>query len=135
RHGLRRAEDLRHRSLAAGAGRLSRDLLLLELRRLPGPAHECALPSARRQGHALRAYAERLWRRRWPRADRSDGKLPGGGRLDPHPNCAQTLHGWPRQNRARCVMRVLITNDDVFEAPGLDVLEHIAGAVSKDVWV
>jgi len=32
-------------------------------------------------------------------------------------------------------MRVLITNDDGIEAPGLDVLEHIAGAVSKDVWV
>ena len=32
-------------------------------------------------------------------------------------------------------MRVLITNDDGIEAPGLDVLEHIAGAVSKEVWV
>ena len=32
-------------------------------------------------------------------------------------------------------MRVLITNDDGIEAPGLDVLEHIASAVSKEVWV
>ena len=32
-------------------------------------------------------------------------------------------------------MRVLITNDDGIEAPGLDVLEHIAGEISKDVWV
>ena len=32
-------------------------------------------------------------------------------------------------------MRVLITNDDGIEAPGLDVLEHIANQVSKDVWV
>ena len=32
-------------------------------------------------------------------------------------------------------MRVLITNDDGIEAPGLDVLEHIANEISKDVWV
>ena len=32
-------------------------------------------------------------------------------------------------------MRVLITHDDGIEAPGLDVLEHIAGEISKDVWV
>ena len=45
RHGLRRAQDLRHRGLAAGPERLSRDFELLELRRLPGPAHEGALPA------------------------------------------------------------------------------------------
>ena len=32
-------------------------------------------------------------------------------------------------------MRVLITNDDGVEAPGLDVLEHIANEISKEVWV
>ena len=32
-------------------------------------------------------------------------------------------------------MRLLVTNDDGIEAPGLDVLEHIAGGISKDVWV
>ena len=32
-------------------------------------------------------------------------------------------------------MRILITNDDGIEAPGLDVLEHIATGISKDVWV
>ena len=32
-------------------------------------------------------------------------------------------------------MRILITNDDGIEAPGLRALEHIAGEVSKDVWV
>jgi 5'-nucleotidase len=32
-------------------------------------------------------------------------------------------------------MRILVTNDDGIEAPGLDVLEHIASQVSKDVWV
>jgi 5'-nucleotidase len=32
-------------------------------------------------------------------------------------------------------MRILITNDDGIEAPGLDVLEHIAGEIAKEVWV
>jgi 5'-nucleotidase len=32
-------------------------------------------------------------------------------------------------------MRILITNDDGIEAPGLDVLEHITSAISKDIWV
>jgi 5'-nucleotidase len=32
-------------------------------------------------------------------------------------------------------MRILITNDDGIEATGLDVLEHIAGELTKDVWV
>ena len=43
RHGLRRAQDLRHRGLAAGPERLSRDLVLLGLRRFPGAPHGCAL--------------------------------------------------------------------------------------------
>ena len=47
RHGLCLAEDLRHRGVAAGPGHLSRDLLLLGVRRLPGPAHGRALPPAR----------------------------------------------------------------------------------------
>ncbi len=32
-------------------------------------------------------------------------------------------------------MRILVTNDDGVEAPGLDILEHIASGISKDVWV
>lgn len=32
-------------------------------------------------------------------------------------------------------MRILLTNDDGIHAPGLEVLEHIAGALSDDVWV
>ena len=43
RHGLRRGEDLRPRGLAARAAGLPRDLLLLELHRLPGaPRRACA---------------------------------------------------------------------------------------------
>jgi 5'-nucleotidase len=32
-------------------------------------------------------------------------------------------------------MRILITNDDGIEAPGLRVLEHIASEITKDVWI
>jgi 5'-nucleotidase len=32
-------------------------------------------------------------------------------------------------------MRILITNDDGIEAPGLDVLEKIATGLTDDVWV
>ena len=60
RHGLRRAQDLRHRSVAAGPECLSRDFVLLGVRRFPGAAHECALSAEGRQGHALRAHAQRL---------------------------------------------------------------------------
>ena len=47
RHGLCLAEDLRHRGVAAGRGHLPRDLVVLGVRRLPGAAHERALPAAR----------------------------------------------------------------------------------------
>ena len=43
--GFSRPQDLRPGGLAAVAGPLPRDQLLLELRRLPGPAHGRALPS------------------------------------------------------------------------------------------
>ena len=46
RHGLRFEEDLRHRGLAAGAGALPRDFLVLGVRRFPGPADERALQGA-----------------------------------------------------------------------------------------
>lgn len=32
-------------------------------------------------------------------------------------------------------MRILVTNDDGINAPGLEILEKIAQAISKDVWV
>ena len=32
-------------------------------------------------------------------------------------------------------MRILLTNDDGINAPGLEVLERIAAKISDDVWV
>ena len=73
---------------------LSRDFQLLQLRRFPGPAHEGALPRARRQGHALRPYAERLGACRRPHADRHPGELSAARRLDRHcPHVLQPYMG------------------------------------------
>src|SRR2546430_9407528 len=80
RHGPRLAQDLRHRGLVARPEPLSRDLELLELRRLPGPPHGRALPAEGRKGHALRAHPERLGPRRQPHPDRGAGELPERGR-------------------------------------------------------
>ena len=37
--------------------------------------------------------------------------------------------------RADATMRVLLSNDDGYHAPGLAVLEEIAARLSDDVWV
>ena len=95
RHGFCRAEDLRHRGLDAGAGRgrrLPGNLELLGVRRFPGPAHGRALSRRRRQA-AFRAHAERLRHRGRPRADRGDGNLSAGRRLDRRARRAAALYG------------------------------------------
>ena len=92
--GPARAQDLRHRSLAARPERLSRDFELLELRRVPGAPHGRALSARRKgKGHALRAHAERLGPGGRPHADRGPGELPERGRLGDHPRGAAALHG------------------------------------------
>ena len=48
RHGILVGQDLRHRGLAAGPERLSRDLLVQQLRGVPGAAHAGALTATRR---------------------------------------------------------------------------------------
>ncbi len=48
-HGVQLGENLRHRSMAAGAGPVPRDLVVFELHRLPGETREHPLPSRRRQ--------------------------------------------------------------------------------------
>ncbi len=96
RHGLRLAQDLRHRGLAARPGRLSRDFELLEHGRLPGPPHECALPAQGREGHALPAHAERLGPGGRPHPGRGAGELPERGRLGDGARGAAPLYGRAR---------------------------------------
>ena len=101
RHGLCLAEDLRHRGVAAGREHLPRNLLVLGVRRLPGAAHERALQAEGRQGHALRAHAERLRPRGRAHAHRRARELPAGRRLGRHSRGAAPLHGRPRQRIGR----------------------------------
>ena len=91
--GFAAQEDLRHRGLAAGAEAVPRDLVLLELRRLPGAAHERALSAQGCQEHALRPHAERLGPRGRPHADRGHGELPAGGRLGRGAGRAAAVYG------------------------------------------
>ena len=65
-----------------GQNMYPRDFVVLGVRRIPGAAHECALPHQRGPQRAPRPHAQRLRRRRRPRADRGDGELSGGRRLD-----------------------------------------------------
>ena len=99
RHGILGAQDLRHRGVAARPGALSRDIVLLELRRLPGASHERALPLQGREGHALRPHAERLGPRGRAHADRGAGELPAGGRLGRRARGAASLYGRPGAHR------------------------------------
>ena len=78
--GLLQREDLRPRGLAAGAERLSRDLLVLELRGVPGAAHAGALPQREGQARAG-AHAERLGARGRAHAGRGPRELPERRRL------------------------------------------------------
>ena len=85
RHGLLRGEDLRPRSLAAGAERLPRDLLVQQLHRLPGPARESALPAGiRRRSTRWQAapppHPERLRPGGRAHPHRHPGELPAGRR-------------------------------------------------------
>ena len=90
--GFSSARDLRPRSLAAGAGRLPRDFVVLELRRFPGAAHAGALPQ--RQGQdRTGAYAQRLRAGGGPDAGRHPRELPAGRRQRHHPGGAAPLHG------------------------------------------
>ena len=101
RHGLCLAEDLRHRGVAAGREHLPRDFILLGVRRLPGAPHERALQAEGRQGHALRAHAERLRPCGRAHAHRRLGELPAGRRLGASSPrcCARTWAASPRSRR------------------------------------
>ena len=98
--GFGAQQDLRHRGLAAGAGAVPRDILLLGVRRFPGAAHERALEGRRRQVDALRPHAQRLGRRGRPRAGRGDGELSEPRRHDRGPRGALALHGRPHPDRS-----------------------------------
>ena len=94
--GFRERQDLRPRSVAAGTARLSRDLVDIELRGVPGAAD--AGPLSQRAGEdRARPHPQRLGARRRPLAGRRDGELPACGRRHRRARRAAAVHG--RSNR------------------------------------
>src|SRR5262249_37642113 len=114
-------KDLRHRSMAARTEGLPRDFLLLDLRRVPGAAHECALPGQGWTPPALPVHAQRLRRRGRARTDRGYGELSAAGRVDRGTGRAARLHGRNEAHRAsrmtedRCQMSDVRKNGKLTE--------------------
>ena len=84
-----------------GPGRLPRDLVLLELHRLPGAPREPALPAGAQGQAALPAHAERQRPRGRTHAGRDPRELPAGGRIRPRPRGPAPVHGRPASGSPR----------------------------------
>ena len=99
--GLRRGEDLRHRGLAAGPGHVSRDLVVLELRGLPGAAREDPLPAGAERQAAPGPHAQRIRPRDRPDARRDPRAVPAGRRhrRRARPCCVRTWAGSSASDR------------------------------------
>ncbi len=97
RYRLRQLPHLRPRGLAAGAGQVSRDLLLQQLRCLPGAAHAGALAQSRDRQAGARAHPERLRSGRRPHAGSGAGELPERGRVCYRAGRAAGLNGRPAE--------------------------------------
>ena len=91
RPGLRLGEDVRHRGLGPGAASLSGSVELLELRGLPGPAHEPAFQGRRHGQEPLLPHAQRLRYGAAAVVRGAAGKLPGAGRHPPRAGAAPGL--------------------------------------------
>src|SRR3546814_20699700 len=70
-----------------------------------------------------------------PDAGGGDRELPERGRVGDDPRSVQAVYPRSRPDRAGALMRILLTNDDGYHAPGLKVLDEIAARFSADVWV
>jgi seryl-tRNA synthetase len=102
RPGLLRGQDLRPGGLAAGPEHLPGDLLLLQLRGLPGPAHAGPLPNRQRRqaGQAgTDPHPQRFRPGGGPHPGGGAGELPEPGRQRHRPRRAAPLHGRPGQDR------------------------------------
>src|SRR5205807_611785 len=97
---LQQRQDLRSGSMAAVAAALSRDLLVQQLRGLPGAPHARALAqSARRQARS-RAHPEWLGTRGRAHAGGGARELPEPGRFGRRAGGAAALHGRAHGTRA-----------------------------------
>jgi seryl-tRNA synthetase len=90
--GFLRGQDLRPRSLAAGAEHLSRNFVLLQFRSLPGAAHAGALPQRQEQA-GVAAHAEWIGTRGRPHAGCDPRELPERGRQHHGPAGTSAMAG------------------------------------------
>jgi seryl-tRNA synthetase len=93
RRGLRQREDLRSRGLAAGAAEVPRDLVVQQLRGVPGPPHAGSLAQPRDRQAGAAAHVERVRRCRWTRARRGARELSAEGRQRRRARSAAAVHG------------------------------------------
>ena len=92
RHGICGREDLRHRGLAAGTECVSGDLILQQLRGIPGAAHAGALQGREGQ-ERVRPHPERIRPRGRANAGRDTGELSEQGWQHHHSRGAVSLYG------------------------------------------
>src|SRR5205814_7013139 len=118
-------EDLRYRGLAAVAEGVSRDLLVLQLRGVPGAPHAGAIPQRARQARAG-AYPERLRPRRRAHPGRDSRELPERRRVRHRAWRLARVHERTGADRARLIKFAL--RSDRGEMP-----EWSNGADSKSV--
>ncbi len=93
RRRLWQHQDLRSRGVAARAAEVPRDLLVQQLRGVPGAAHAGALAQPGDRQARAPAHAERLGRGRGARAGRGARELPAGRWQRGRARSAQALHG------------------------------------------
>jgi 5'-nucleotidase len=51
------------------------------------------------------------------------------------PRAGRVKQGWNERRSVRVLDRILLTNDDGIDAPGLEILEAIAAELAREVWV
>ena len=88
------------------------------------------------KGTRLRPHAQRLGPGRGPHAGGGAGELSAGRwHRSTCPPVLQPYMGGLTLLVPASLMRILLTNDDGINAPGLYVLEKIAAQLSDDIWV
>ncbi len=90
---FRVGQDLRPRGVAAGAGRLSRDLLVQQLHELPGTPRGHPLQAGGGRQAAPDPHPERIGPGGRPHPRRGAGELPTGRRLRRRARGAAPVHG------------------------------------------
>src|SRR5262245_21962542 len=92
--------------MAARPGEVPRDLLVLELRGVPGEATRHQVPAEDRRARRLLPHAERFGAGGGPHARRGPRELPGGGRFGDDTRGTARLRGRAHEDRSRCIVEL-----------------------------